>query len=220
MKLSETVSWLMGTLQRHLFPRLEECWERPLTAKEQQLVSILELVQIEKFVASSSPQRFGRKRHDRRALARAFVAKAVCNHPFTCSTREALRTSRGLRRICGYGRRCDIPSESVFSRAFAEFAEMKLGEKVHEALVESLPNRDWWGISAGTPRPLRAGRNPWPRCGPPSRRPGKKAAPGEGKCGNLSRKPGCSARSGKPRPRPWRSCRCTAMWGPKRTPRV
>ena len=44
MKLREPVSWLMGTLQRQLFPRLEECWERPLTDKEQQLVSILELV--------------------------------------------------------------------------------------------------------------------------------------------------------------------------------
>jgi len=99
MKLREQISWLMGTLQRQFFPRLEECWERPLTAQEQQLVSILELVQIEKFVAPSSPRRFGRKRHDRRALARAFVAKAVYNHPFTCSTREALRTSRGLRRL-------------------------------------------------------------------------------------------------------------------------
>ncbi len=132
MNLRETVSWLMGTLQRHLFPCLEECWERPLTDKEQQLVSILELVHIEKFVAPSSPQRFGRKRHARRALA--FVTKAVYNHPYTCSTREALRTSRGLRRICGYARRSDIPSESVFSRALAEFAKMKLGEKVHEAI--------------------------------------------------------------------------------------
>ena len=30
MKLGEIVSWLMRTLQRHLFPRLEECWEGPL----------------------------------------------------------------------------------------------------------------------------------------------------------------------------------------------
>jgi hypothetical protein len=97
MKLRDTVSWLMGTLQRQLFARLEECWESPLTAKEQQLISILELVHIEKFVILSAPQRFGRQRHDRRALARAFVAKAVYNHPFTCSTREALRTPR----VCG-----------------------------------------------------------------------------------------------------------------------
>jgi hypothetical protein len=40
MELKETVSWIMGTLQRHLFPRLEECLERSLTDKEQQLVSI------------------------------------------------------------------------------------------------------------------------------------------------------------------------------------
>jgi hypothetical protein len=136
MKLRETVPWLMGTLPRHLFPRLEECWERSLTDKEQQLVSILELVHIEKFVASSSPRRCGRKRHDRRALARAFVAKVVYNHPFICFTREAVLTSRGLRRICGYGRRCDTLSESVFSRAFTEFAEMRLDDKVHEAMVE------------------------------------------------------------------------------------
>ena len=48
MKLKEAVSWLTGTLQRNLIPLLEECWERPLTGKERQLVSILELVQIEK----------------------------------------------------------------------------------------------------------------------------------------------------------------------------
>jgi hypothetical protein len=77
MKLRERVLWLMGTLPRHLFPRLEEGWERPLSDKEQQSVSILELVHIEKFVVSPSPQRFGRKRHDRRVLARALTAASV-----------------------------------------------------------------------------------------------------------------------------------------------
>jgi hypothetical protein len=66
----------MGFLQRNLIPRLEECWERPLTEKEQQLVSILELVQIEKFVHRPG-QRCGRKPWERRARARAFVGKAV-----------------------------------------------------------------------------------------------------------------------------------------------
>jgi len=71
MKLREAVSWLTGTLQRQLFPRLEECWERPLTDKERQLVSILELLQIEKF-GRPGPQRFGRKPWERQAMARAF----------------------------------------------------------------------------------------------------------------------------------------------------
>jgi hypothetical protein len=41
MKLKEVVSWLVGILQRNLIPCLEECCERPLTGKEQQLTSIL-----------------------------------------------------------------------------------------------------------------------------------------------------------------------------------
>ena len=136
MKLKETISWLMGTLQRQLFPRLEECWERPLTAKEQQLVSILELIQIEKFVGQPSPKRCGRKLLERRAMARAFVGKAVYNHPTTRATLEALRASPIFRRICGFVSSGDIPSEATFSRAFAEFAEKGLGDRVHEALVE------------------------------------------------------------------------------------
>jgi len=125
----------MGTLQRNLIPRLEECWERRLTDKEEQLVSILEVLQIEKFVRRPG-QRFGRKPWERQALARAFVGKAVYNQPHTRATIEALRTSRVFRRLCGFMRAAEVPSESTFSRAFAEFAEMGLGEKVHQALVE------------------------------------------------------------------------------------
>jgi len=134
MKLGERVSWILGTLQRYLFPRLEECGERPLTEKEQQLASILEVLYLERFV-SRPPQRFGRKPWERRALARAFVAKAVYQHPHTRATLEALRASPVLRRICGFVRRADIPSEATFSRALAEFARSGLGEKVHAALV-------------------------------------------------------------------------------------
>jgi hypothetical protein len=125
----------MGTLQRNLFPLLEECWQRSLTDKEQQLVSILEVLQIEKFVRRPG-QRFGRKPWERQALARAFVGKAVYNHPHTRATIETLRASPVFRRICGFVGSMAVPSESTFSRAFAEFAEMKLGEKVHQALVE------------------------------------------------------------------------------------
>jgi hypothetical protein len=136
MKLRDRISWLMGTLQRHLFPRLEECCERPLSNKEQQLVSILELLQIEKFVGPPTPKRCGRKLSERRAMARAFVGKAVYNHPTTRATLEALSASPIFRRICGFVRSGDIPSEATFSRAFAEFAEKGLGDRVHEAVVE------------------------------------------------------------------------------------
>ena len=104
MKLREAVSWLMGTLQRNLIPGLEECWERPLTEKERQLVSILELVRIEKF-ASRPSRRFGRKPWERQALARALVGQAVYNHPPTRATIKALRATPVFRRSCGFVRR-------------------------------------------------------------------------------------------------------------------
>ena len=56
MKLKEAVSWLTGTLQRNFIPLLEECSEG--TLKERQLVSIVELVQIERF-AGGLPRMFG-----------------------------------------------------------------------------------------------------------------------------------------------------------------
>ena len=136
MKLGQAVSWLTGNLQRSLFPRLEECWEGPLTDKERRLVSILEIVLVEKHVPKSgSTQWKGRKLREREAIARSFVAKAVYGHPFTRTTIHELRTTTNLRLICGFARKCDIPSESTFSRSFAEFAQSGLGDRVHEALV-------------------------------------------------------------------------------------
>src|SRR4030065_247549 len=110
MKLREAVSWLMGTLQRNLIPGLEACGERPLTEKERQLVNILEVLQIEKFVGRPA-QRFGRKPWERQALARAFVAKAVYNHPHTRAPIEALRAGPGFRRICGFVKPGQCPSD-------------------------------------------------------------------------------------------------------------
>ena len=70
MKLNEAVSWFMGTWQRHLFPRLEESWERPLTGKERQLVASLEKVPVDRYAPPASPQRFGWKSLERKAIAR------------------------------------------------------------------------------------------------------------------------------------------------------
>ena len=137
MKLRKTISWLMGTLQRSLFPKLEQCWDIALTEKEKQLVSILELARVERFVHKSSDKQWlGRKLCQRESIARSFVAKSVYGYPTTRSLIEALETTPSLRQICGFGRPSDIPSESTFSRAFAEFADSGLGDKVHESLVE------------------------------------------------------------------------------------
>ena len=82
MKLRKRISWLMGTLQRTLFPILEECWETALTDKEQQLVSILELIQVERFVPKSTVNQWlGRKLCGRESIARSFVA-VCCANPY------------------------------------------------------------------------------------------------------------------------------------------
>ncbi len=138
MKLKETVSWLMGTVQRTLFPHLEECLASPLTAQEKRLVKILELVHIENYVPkSASRQWLGRPIKEREAIARSFVAKAVLGYPHTRSLLHALRTTATLRTLCGFATRNDVPSEATFSRAFAEFAACGLATVVHDALVHA-----------------------------------------------------------------------------------
>jgi len=59
----------------------------------------------------------------------------VLNIPTTSALIERLQVDRSLRRICGWERRSDVPAESTFSRAFAEFAAQNLPERVHEQLV-------------------------------------------------------------------------------------
>ena len=195
MKLKQSVSWLIGTLQRNLLPGLEECCERPLTQKEHQLVSILEVLHIEKF-AGRLPQRFGRKPWERPALARAFVGKAVYNQPHTRATIEALRTSPTFRRLCGFVRRTDVPSESTFSRAFAEFARMGLGERVHEALVARWVKPELVGHISRDATAIRGREKPTARVKPPKPAPRKK--------GRLRRG---EVREPKPETRVERQCR-------------
>jgi len=52
MKLTDKISWLMGRVQKSLFPYLDECFDTPPTEQEKRLVAILEIVQVEKFVSN------------------------------------------------------------------------------------------------------------------------------------------------------------------------
>jgi len=119
--------------QRSLLPGLEQELD-PLTAKLEHLIIILDTLGLEAFVAPPSRRR-GRPPDDRPAIARSFVAKAVLTIPTTSALIERLQIDRALRRICGWERRSDVPSEATFSRAFAEFAAQGLPERVHEQLV-------------------------------------------------------------------------------------
>src|ERR1035441_224213 len=41
-----------------------------------------------------------------------------------------------LRRLCGWERAAEVPDESVFSRAFSEFADAEFAQRVHAALIQ------------------------------------------------------------------------------------
>jgi len=126
------ISSIWCGIQRSLFPYLEEVLG-DLTDFHRKVVSTLEIVRIEEELPDE--YWFGRPASPRKALARAFVAKSVCNAPTTKGFREQILSDSVLRRICGWEKRAKVPSEPTFSRSFCEFAEKKLPERVHEALI-------------------------------------------------------------------------------------
>lgn len=132
--LGLTLSQFWLTVQGTLFPWLEEELGE-LSEKQKQLVAILELLGIESFIATSHGYA-GRPQEDRRAIGRAYVAKAVYNLGTTRQLLERLASDASLRRLCGWERQYELPSEATFSRAFAEFTKSQLPERVHAALIE------------------------------------------------------------------------------------
>jgi len=122
-------------IQGTLFPWLREELD-PVTAALEQLIIVLDTIGLAAYVPGPQRHGRGRKPEDRRALARAFVAKAVLGLPTTAAVIERLAIDKSLRRICGWNSAREVPSEATFSRAFAEFAASQLPDQMHEALVK------------------------------------------------------------------------------------
>lgn len=134
MSTRQRLSGFWRAVQADLFPWLEDDLG-PLGERYRRLVTVLELARVESFLPHFHGLP-GRPVEDRAALARAFVAKAVFDVPTTRALIERLGVDRTLRRLCGWTRRGEVPSEATFSRAFAEFSESALPARVHEALIE------------------------------------------------------------------------------------
>lgn len=134
MSLREALSAYWEKIQGELFSFLDAA-VGPLTPSHKVLVTVLEMVRLEAFVCDG-PGQPGRPPAERTALARAFVAKAVLNLPTTRMLIERIEADQTLRRLCGWSRRSEIPSEATFSRAFAGFAESELPSRLHEALIK------------------------------------------------------------------------------------
>jgi hypothetical protein len=135
MSLKETLTAYWLHIQEELLPWLDDTTCGPLSGHHRQLVSVLGMVRIEAFLAGwhGLP---GRPPCERAVLARAFIAKAVFNIPTTSLLIEMLSADKTLRRLCGWQRAGEVPSESTFSRAFAEFSASALPSRLHEALIQ------------------------------------------------------------------------------------
>ena len=120
--------------QGELFPEIQDA-VGPLLKNHQRLVMALGIICPEDFTLRIS-HRDGRPLCDRINLVRAFIAKAICDIPTTRDLVERLKVDRQMRNLCGWVLIHEIPSESTFSRAFAEFAESDLPGRMHKALVK------------------------------------------------------------------------------------
>lgn len=135
--MQSTVSRLLTPfhrlLQTVLFPAIE-VQLGPLSESHRQLVRILALVEVESLVMPST-RGVGRPARHRRAIARAFVAKAVFNLATTRQLLDRLLADDPLRRLCGWESAAELLHESQFSRAFAAFAASELPQRMHAALI-------------------------------------------------------------------------------------
>ena len=120
-------------LQNHLFPVLR-AELGVMSERHEQFIRALVVLQLDGFVSARKGR--GRPAHDRANIARAFVAKAVFNFPHTRALVDRLRVDAVLRRLCGWETVAQVPDETVFSRAFAEFAVIEFPQQVHAGLIQ------------------------------------------------------------------------------------
>jgi hypothetical protein len=138
MSFRGKLSTFLTNVQLKLIPDLED---RIGVLKEEhkKIITILELVRIEDFIPCTRFN-FGRPIKHRIQIARAFIAKIILKITYTKELKTRLERDPQLRTICGWDYHSTIPSESKFSRAFAEFAERRLPERVHQALISDAYN--------------------------------------------------------------------------------
>jgi hypothetical protein len=133
LTLRHQLTQFSNLLQSQLFPVLQDELGI-LTAPAKRLVAALEMIPLARFIPTSRGW-IGRPSKDRLAIASAFVAKAVYGFSLTRQLLDALASDSQLRRLCGWNEPWQVPHESTFSRAFAEFARMELPQFVHETLI-------------------------------------------------------------------------------------
>lgn len=197
MPLATTISNLRYLFQDELFPAIEDRAGR-LSEKHRRLIAVLDCVKVETFFPAC-PVSAGRPTADRVALATAFIAKSIWDLPTTRHLIDRILSDPALRRMCGWGRCSEVPSEATFSRAFALFAEGDLPGRMHEALIRSTLgredvivghlSRDSTAIEAREKPVRKEGEHRKKRKDPAAKRKPGRPAKGDSSGGNSGKEP-------------------------------
>lgn len=174
----EKLSHTWDHIQSFLFPMI---WDElgALTEKQRLLVNALEFAKLEEHLpyAGRYP---GRPLEDRIAIARAFITKMVYDMTTTRVLLDRLASDPTIRRLCGWERKEDVPSEATFSRAFAEFSESRLPERVHQALIEQHLGDQIIGHISRDSTAINAREKPEKKAAPEEKKPKKRGRPKKG----------------------------------------
>lgn len=109
-------------------------FEKEPTKEHIALLNILRVMKEDKVIFEKVKGR-GRPEYNRQAIFRSFIAKSVLRVPTTGGLVERLKSDSNLRKICGFIAK-KVPSESVFSRVFAEFSEDEVVQKIYDSMIE------------------------------------------------------------------------------------
>lgn len=127
---------LWNTIQSWLFPMLEdEIGE--LDEKHRLFVAVCELCALHDHVDAYRWCGNGCPPHERLALCKAFIAKAIWDFATTRDLIDAIRHRPSLRRLCGWESLGEVPSEATFSRAFSAFARDGRPQHIHKTLIKT-----------------------------------------------------------------------------------
>lgn len=181
MKLIEKISRILTPIQQSLFPEVEKRLESDLSDKEKDLIRILEIIKIERYVHRKAfTQAMGRKLKEREAISRFFVAKAFYEVKNTKGMIEMVKGSPSLMRICGFHDRSSFPSEPTFSRAYQEFSASKLLDVVHKELIDKHLKPELIGHISRDSSAIEAREKPKKKDAKPKRAPRKRGRPSKG----------------------------------------
>ena len=121
-------------IQMLIMPVLQEEFY-DLSGKAKEFAELLELVRPGKYLSPVAAMT-GRPALNRGKILHALFLKSLQNIPTTKALLCILRTDSTLRRLCGWDFSSDIPSEATFSRAFSEFSESGVLDRIHGELVK------------------------------------------------------------------------------------